>query len=103
MVEQALQALEQPLGNVLEKQIKTIEDQREKQIKTVEDQGQKQIEALENRKLVASLFSKDFLNEEATYNLNKDVEMENKLDINHLIYKTCNKKKGKTIFKVLKQ
>ena len=33
------------------------------------------------------MFSKDFLNKAATYELNKIVEMENKLDRNDLIYK----------------
>ena len=42
------------------------------------------------------MFSKDFLNEEATHELNKIVEMENKLNRNDLIYKTSNKKKDKT-------
>ena len=41
-------------------------------------------------------FSKDFLNEEATYKLNRMVEMENKLDRNDLTYKTGNKRKNKT-------
>ena len=45
---------------------------------------------------IASLFSKDFLNKEATYELNKIVEKENKLNRNDLIYKTGNKKKDKT-------
>ena len=71
-----------------------------------EDQGVKQIKTLQNRveknlldtdqKLTTSLFSKDFLNEEATYELNKIVEMENKLNRNYLTYKTGNKKKDKT-------
>ena len=39
---------------------------------------------------------KDFVNEEATYELKKIVEMENKLDRNGFIYKTDNKKKNKT-------
>ena len=34
---------------------------------------------------------KDFLNEEATYELNKIVKMENKLNRDDLIYKTGNK------------
>ena len=42
------------------------------------------------------MFSKDYLNEEATYQLNKTAEMENELDRNYLIYKTGNKKKDKT-------
>ena len=42
------------------------------------------------------MFSKDFLYEEATYELNKIVEIENKIDGKELIYKTGNKKKDKT-------
>ena len=42
------------------------------------------------------MFLKDFLNEEATYELNKIVEMENKLNRDNLIYKTGNMKKDKT-------
>ena len=42
------------------------------------------------------MFSKGFLNEETTYELNQIVEIENKLDIDNLIYKTGNKKKDKT-------
>ena len=48
-----------------------------------------------DQKPIASLFSKNFLNEEATFELNKIVEMENKLNRNYLIYKTGNKKKDK--------
>ena len=47
-------------------------------------------------KMIVSLFSKDYLNEEASYELNKIVEMENKLDRKYSIYKTGNKKKDKT-------
>ena len=42
------------------------------------------------------MFLKDFLNEEATYELNKIVEMKYKLNIDDLIYKTGNKIKNKT-------
>ena len=41
------------------------------------------------------MFSKDFLIEEASYELNKIVEIENKLNRDDLIYKTVNKKKDK--------
>ena len=41
------------------------------------------------------MFSKDFLNQETTYELNKIVEMENKLNRDDFIYKTGNKKKDK--------
>ena len=49
-----------------------------------------------NQKSVAYLFSKYFLNEEATHELNGTVEMENKLNRNDLIYEASNKKKDKT-------
>ena len=42
------------------------------------------------------MFTKDFLNEEATYELNIIVEMEDKLNRSNLIYKTFNKGKNKT-------
>ena len=42
------------------------------------------------------MFSKDYLNEDATYQLNKTAEMEIELDRNYFIYKTGNKKKDKT-------
>ena len=42
------------------------------------------------------MIPKDFLNVEATYKLNKTVEIENKFDRNDLSYKTGNKKKDKT-------
>ena len=48
------------------------------------------------QKSIASLFSKDFLNEEATYELNEIVEMENRLNRDNLIYETGNKKNSKT-------
>ena len=72
----------------------------------IKDQGEKQIKVLENRvetffseadqKSIASFCSKDFVNEEATYELSKIVEMENKLNRDYLIYKTDNMKKDKT-------
>ena len=51
-----------------------------------------------DQKFVASLFSKDFLNEEATLELSKIVKMENKHNRDDLIYKTGNEKKDKTWF-----
>ena len=76
-----------------------------KQNKTIENQGKKQIKAIENsvrkkildtdKKSIAFLFS-NFLNEEATYELNKIEEMENKLYRDDLIHKTGNKKMHKT-------
>ena len=45
-----------------------------------------------NKKSIASLFSKNVLNEEPTYELNKIVEMESKFNRDDLIFKTSNKK-----------
>ena len=58
-----------------------------------------------DQKSIASLFSKDFLNEETLYELKKIVEVENKLNGDYLIYKTGNKIKKikRIIFKSLKQ
>ena len=56
-----------------------------------------------NQKSIASLISKDFLNEEATYELSKVVEIENKLNRDDLIYKTDNKKKEKIIRKFIRK
>ena len=66
-----------------------MENQREKQIKVHENTVEKTfLDA--DQKSIASLFSKDFLTEEATYNFKKIY----KCKIN-LIYKTSNKKKDK--------
>ena len=63
-----------PLGKAFEKQTKFIEDQGEKQIKTIKNRVEERF--LDTDKTSnASLFSKDFLNEEATYGLNKIVEI----------------------------
>ena len=100
---------------LLENKQKWLKSEEKKQIKSIEYQVEKQIRALENRvkrksfldrdqKSIASLFSKNFQNEEATYELNKIVEMENKLNRDYLIYKTGDKEKDKNmIFKILKQ
>ena len=57
-----------------------------------------------DQKSITSLFSKDYLNEEATYELKRITEMENKLDRNDLIYKSSNKKKDKAFdFQKFKQ
>ena len=50
-----------------------------------------------NWKSNASLISKDFLNEEATYELNKIVEIKSERYRDYLIYKTGNKNKDETI------
>ena len=62
------------MGKHLKNKKKTVEDQGEKQVKTIQDQGEKQIKAFENGvkkfflgtdlKSIASLFSKDLLNED---------------------------------------
>ena len=51
-----------------------------------------------DKKSIALLFSKDFLNEEATYKLNKIVEMKKKLNRDDLIYKPRNREKDKTYY-----
>ena len=83
-----------PLRRTFEKQTKTIEKQGEKQMKAIQSRVKKTfLDA--NQKSIASLISKDFLNEEATYELSKIVEIENKLNRDDLFYKTGNKKKEK--------
>ena len=57
-----------------------------------------------NKKSIASLFSKNVLNEEPTYELNKIVEMESKFNRDDLIFKTSNKKRIKhMVFRNSKQ
>ena len=83
-----------------------LQNKQQKSRRKIKDQAEKQIKALENRvetffseadqKSIASFCSKDFVNEEATYELSKIVEMENKLNRDYLIYKTDNMKKDKT-------
>ena len=63
-------------------------------MKAIESRVKKKV-LVANQKSIASLISKDFLNEEATYELSKIVEIENKLNRDDLIYKTGNKKKEK--------
>ena len=84
-----------PLGKAFEKETKTMKDQGEKRIKALENRVEKNFLDT-NQKQIAPLFSKDFLNEEATYELNNIVAMGNKLDRNYLNYKIENKKKDKT-------
>ena len=62
--------------------------------KTIENRAEKQFLDT-NQKSITSFFSKDFLNEEARYELNKIVEIEIKLNRGDLIYKTSNKKRIK--------
>ena len=83
------------LGKAFEKQTKTIEDQKEKQKKALENRFKGKF-LKTDKKLIASLFLKDVLSEEAIYKLKKIVEMENKLNRDNLIYKTGTKKKDKT-------
>ena len=51
---------------------------------------------------IASLLSKNFLNEEATYELHEIVDIENTLNRHYLICKTGKKKKDKIymVFKI---
>ena len=56
-----------------------------------------------DEKSIVSLFLKKFLNEEATYELKKTVEVKNKLNGNDLIYKTSKKEKDKTFMRNLRQ
>ena len=49
-----------------------------------------------DQKSIAGLFSKDFLSEEAVYELSKNKELEQKSSRDYLIYKPGNKKKDKT-------
>ena len=66
----------------------------EKQIKTIEDQGKKQVEALNTLKSNNQLTIEDVIpknainNDEAKKELDKIKEIENKVDIEKLIYET---------------
>ena len=80
-----------PLEKALEKQRKTIEYQREKQVKALK----KRVFLDKDKKSIASLLSKDFLNEESTYELKKFVDMENKLDRNIQCIKQVTRKRIK--------
>ena len=92
-----------PLWKAFEKQTRVTGKQGEKQIKAIENRVKKTFLDTDQKSTV-SLFTNDFLNEEATYELNIIVEMENKLNRDDLIYKVGNKKKDKTDnFKHLKQ
>ena len=71
-------------------------------MKAIESRVKKKV-LVANQKSIASLISKDFLNEEATYELTKTVEIENKLNRDDLIYKTGNKKKEKIIRKFIRK
>ena len=73
-----------PLGNALEKQTKTIEDQGEKWIKAIENRIEKQkwIEKQilnTDQKSMSHLLSKDFLAAEARDELNKIKETEQEI------------------------
>ena len=68
----------------------------ENQVEKKMDQKQSQKKFLgTDENSIVSLFSKDFVNEESTYELNKIVEMENKINGDNLIHKTDNNKKDK--------
>ena len=66
----------------------------EKRIKTIEDQGKKQVEALNTLKSNNQLTIEDVIpknainNDEAKKELDKIKEIENKVDIEKLIYET---------------
>ena len=60
-------------------------EQREKQIKTLKNRVEKNILDI-CQKSIASLFSKNVLNEKTTYQLKKNLEMENKPNRDDLIY-----------------
>ena len=76
--------------------------QEEKQIKSIKNRVKKNLDT--DQKSIASLFSEHFSIEEAVYELNKIVEIENKLNRDDLINKTGNKKRIKhTISESLKQ
>ena len=66
---------------------------KEKQIKPIENRVKKTFLDTDQKSIVP-LFPKDFL-KEPIYELNKIVDMENKLNRYYLIYKTGNKKKEK--------
>ena len=65
------------LEKAFEKQTKTIEKQGKKHIKTTEDESQKQIKSLETR--AKKIFRQ---RTKINYELNKIVEIENKLNRN---------------------
>ena len=70
-----------PLGKAFEKQTKKIEKQGEKQIKALENRVETKFLDIDQNS-IASLFSKNYLNEEATYELNKVLKMENNKKLN---------------------
>ena len=84
-----------PLRKVLEKLTKTIEDQGEKQIKAIKNRVKKQLLNTDQKSIIG-FFSKDFLSEEAIYELNKIKGIEQKINRDDLIYKIGNNKKDQT-------
>ena len=56
-----------------------------------------------DQKSIAPLFPKGFSNKEDTYELNKIVEMENKLEVIQFIKQVIRKRIKQLIFKSLKQ
>ena len=86
----------------LENKHKRLRIKEKKQIKAIGNRVEKKFSDTD-QKLIVSLFSNNFLNKEAIYELNKVIEMENKLNKDDLIHKTGNKKKKKhMVFKSLK-
>ena len=81
-----------PLREGFDKQITTIEDAAEKQAKAIEGRVKKQILDTDQN-YVTNLFSKDFLYEEVIHEWNKIKEIEQKINRDGSVYKTCNKKK----------
>ena len=83
-----------PLEKALGIQTKLIEDQGEKQIEEIKNRDKKQLLDTD-QKSITSLFAKDFLTEQAIYELNKITEKKY-IYRDDLIYKTGYKKKDET-------
>ena len=83
----------------LENKHKRLRIKEKKQIKAIGNRVEKKFSDTD-QKLIVSLFSNNFLNKEAIYELNKVIEMENKLNKDDLIHKTGNKKKKTWFSKV---
>ena len=73
--------------------METIEHHREKQINALENRIEKEFLDTD-KKSITSLFSKDFLNENATLELKKKSQKW-KINSINIICKACNKKKDK--------
>ena len=74
-----------------------MKTKEKKQIKAIEKRVKKQL--LDTvQKSIASLFSGDFLTEDAIFVLNKIVEIEQKFNRDNFIYKASDKKEDKTYY-----